>query len=97
MCRWKMTSRPDITQRENMLEIQGDRVVAYKRVDEGLKQVWVLTLVHVVDEDAHSMGLSNREDKTRQPDWPFTQAYYDRLRPAVDAKTGAKWAITLKL
>jgi len=94
-----MTARPDITKSENMLEVQGDRVSVYRyREDHVPDKVWVLTLVHVISEAGHEMRMSNREAKDRKPDWPFTQAYYDKLRPAPPGnKENAKWEITLKI
>jgi len=94
-----MTARPDITKSENMLEVQGDRVSVYRHGSDGaLELLWVLTLVHVIGEAGHEMRMCNREAKDHKPDWPFTQAYYDKLRPAPPGnKENAKWEITLKI
>jgi hypothetical protein len=91
-----MTSRPDITKPENMLAIQGDLVLVYKHEGDAVVLAYVLTLVRVMDVGRQEMRLCNRASKDRKPDWPFTQAWYDRLKPARDNKEGAKWEVTLK-
>ena len=91
-----MTSRPDITKPENMLAIQGDLVLVYKHEGDAVVLADVLTLVRVMDVGRQEMRLCNRASKDRKPDWPFTQAWYDRLKPARDNKEGAKWEVTLK-
>jgi hypothetical protein len=92
-----ITARPDITQPQNMLDIQGDRVIVYKHGPTGERvMAWVLTLVRVIDMGCQSMRMVNRENKTRQPDWLFTQKWYDRLLPAGENKLGAKWQVTVK-
>ena len=89
-------NRPDITQVNNLLAIQGDRVLVYRHGDKDeLKLAHVLTLVHLVGEK-REMRLMNREGRSRKPDWAFTQAWYDRLREARKNEFGAKWEVTLK-
>lgn len=91
------TARPDITVPENMLDVQGDRVIVYKHSTTGsLDVAHVLTLVRVIDETRQEIRMVNREAKDRKPDWAFTQVWYDRLRPAEENKFGAKWQVTLK-
>lgn len=91
-----MTPRPDITRPENMLAIQGDRVLVYRHGANGdLDLTHVLTLVRVMGE-RQEMRLCNRETRTGKPDWAFTQVWYDRLRPAEENNAGAKWAVTIK-
>lgn len=90
-------NRPDITKPENMLAVQGDLVIVYKHNGMGaLEPLHLLTLVRAVDIGRQEMRMVNRESKDRQPDWPFTQVWYDSLRPAGENKAGAKWAVTLK-
>jgi len=91
-----MTARPDITKPENMLEVQGDRVIVYKHEGDALVMQYVLTLVRVVGIGHPEMRMVNKESKTWHPDWAFTQAWYDRLRPAGKNKLNAKWEVTVK-
>ena len=93
-----MTARPNITVPQNMLDVQGDRVIVYKHDDDDtLVVAHVLTLVRVMDIGHQEMRMVNRESKkTRQPDWAFTQKWYEHLRPADENKLGAKWEVTLK-
>lgn len=92
-----MTSRPDITQPENMLAVQGDKVIVYKHGENGHRVLaHVLTLVRVMDMGSQHMRLVNREGKVRSPDWAFTQVWYDRLKEAPKNEFGAKWEVTLK-
>lgn len=90
-----MTQRPDITQPENMLAIQGDLVLVYKQMG-GVVHAYTLTLVRVIDIGHQEMRMVNRASKDRKPDWPFTQKWYDRLKPARENKEGAKWEVTVK-
>ena len=87
-------SKPDITVPRNMLAIQGDRVIVYSHGAEQFD--YVLTLVRVMDVDTQEMRLVNRDDKSRKPDWLFTQKWYDSLRPARENKENATWEVTLK-
>jgi len=92
-----MTQRPDISQPENMLAIQGDLVLVYKHGENGeLVHAHTLTLVRVIDVGHQEMRMVNRASKDRKPDWPFTQKWYDRLKPARENKEGAKWEVTIK-
>lgn len=87
-------SRPDLTQPRNMLAIQGDRVLVYSH---GAAQFdYVLTLIRVIGVGGQEMRMVNRDDKSRKPDWSFTQKWYDSLRPARENKENAKWEVTLK-
>lgn len=79
-----------------MLAVQGDLVLVYKHEGEQLVLAYVLTLVRVIDIGKQEMRMVNRGSKDRKPDWAFTQAWYDRLRPAGENKHGAKWEVTLK-
>ena len=90
-------SKPDITVPRNMLAIQGDRVLVYSHGSGGgLLLDYVLTLIRVIDVGRQEMRLVNRDDKSRKPDWSFTQKWYDSLRPARENKENAKWEVTLK-
>jgi hypothetical protein len=91
-----MTQRPDITQPDNMLAIQGDLVLVYRHEGETVTLAHTLTLVRVLDVGRQEMRMVNRASKNRKPDWLFTQAWYDRLRPAQENKEGAQWEVTLK-
>lgn len=91
-----MTSKPDITKPANMLAIQGDRVLVYGHEANELVLVCVLTLIRVIDIGRQEMRMVNRDDKTRKPDWAFTQKWYDSLRPARKNDAGAVWEVTLK-
>lgn len=80
-----------------MLAVQGDLVLVYKHGANGdLVHAHTLTLVRVIDVDKQEMRLVNRSSKDHKPDWSFTQAWYDRLKPARENKEGAKWEVTLK-
>ena len=82
-----------------MRKIQGDLILVYKHAETvKLELVHTLTLVHVVDVDRHEMRMVNRTSKTRKPDWPFNQLWYDKLRQIDPAsnKARAKWEVTLK-
>jgi len=89
-------SRPDLTQPKNMLAIQGDRVLVYTHEGDSLVLDFVLTLVRCLDLGKQEMRMVNREAKDRQPDWLFTQKWYDSLRPARENKLNAQWEVTLK-
>ena len=78
------------------MAVQGDRVIVYKHVESGLELAHVLTIVRVMS-DRQEMRLVNRDSKSRQPDWAFSQKWYDRLRPAAENTLRAKWEVTLKL
>lgn len=86
--------KPDITIPLNMLAIQGDRVLVYNH--GGSQPQHVLTLIRVIDVAKQELRLINRDDKSRKPDWTFTQKWYDSLRPARENTEGAKWEVTLK-
>ena len=59
-----MTARPDITKPENMLAIQGDRVIVYTHGHNGdLVQTHVLTLVQVIGEK-REVAASYRESQS---------------------------------
>lgn len=83
-----------------MLSLQGDRVLVYKHSNSenngALLLAYVLTLVRVIDIGRQEMRLVNRDSKERQPDWPCTQIWVDKLRPARENKHSAKWEVTLK-
>ena len=79
-----------------MLAIQGDRVLVYTHEGDSLVLDFVLTLVRCLDLGKQEMRMVNREAKDRQPDWPFTQKWYDSLRPARENKLNAQWEVTLK-
>ena len=90
-------TRPNITDPNEMLAVQGDRIIVYKRGDNGsLVMEHVLTLVRRMDDTSSVLRMVNRESKSRQPDWAFTQAWYNNLRPAGENKLNAKWEVTLK-
>ena len=92
-----MTPRPDITKCENILDIQGQKVIVYAYNEEGKKeQVYLLTIVHVVDGDQHCARLVNKVGKIRKPDLGLTQSIYDKLQEAPANEDGAKWTMTLK-
>ena len=92
-----MTARPDITKPENMLDIQGDRVLVYNRVNgDDAELANIMTIVRVIGIGTQEMRLVNKEGKTRKPDWLFTQKWYDSLKPARENKENAKWEVTLK-
>lgn len=91
-----MTERPDITVPRNMLEVQGDRVAIFKHAGDGVELAHVLTLVRCIDVDRQEMRMINREGKVRKPDWPFTQQWYNSLRPARKNAENAKWEVILK-
>lgn len=92
-----MTARPDLTKPENMLALQGDKVLVYKHGEKDkLVLAHVMTLIRVIDFGQQTMRLVNREGKVRLPDWAFTQAWYDRLREAPKNEHGARWEITVK-
>lgn len=92
-----MTQRPDITKPENMLALQGEKVIVYKHGENGHRVLaHVLTLVRVIDFARQEMRLVNREGKVRSPDWAFTQTWYDRLKETPPNEFGAKWEVTLK-
>jgi len=89
-----MTARPDITDPQNMLDVQGDRVIVYNEGNAVAEHV--LTLVRVMGIGHQEMRMVNKESKTRQPDWAFTQKWYDRLRPAGENKLNAKWEVIVR-
>ena len=92
-----MTPRPDITQPENMREVQGDRVLVFKQAEGGEPvHAYTLTLVRLMGGGRQEMRLVNRESRTHEPDWAFTQKWYDRLKPARENKVRAKWEVTVK-
>ena len=91
-----MTARPDITKPENMLDIQGDKVLVYTHAENAIELAHIMTLVRVIGIGTQEMRLVNKEGKTRKPDWLFTQKWYDSLKPARENKEGAKWEVTLK-
>lgn len=74
-------------------------IIVYKPDEQGnLAVAYLLTLVHVVDGNKHEMRMVNRDSKTRKPDWPLTQVWFDKLRQVDPAsnKQGARWEVTLK-
>jgi len=92
-----MTARPDITDPQNMLAIQGDRIAVYTHTANGdLALHHILTLVRVIDGDCQSLRMVNRESRSRQPDLAFSQKWYGCLRPAGENKLNVQWAVTLK-
>lgn len=91
-----MRQRLDITDPKSMMILQGDRVIVYKHGINGeLIEFHVMTIVRVMG-DRQELRLVNRDNKTRKPDWPFTQDWYDSLRKAEENKVRAKWQVTLK-
>jgi len=81
-----------VTDRNRMLEIQGDRVLLHKL---GVP-ARVLTIVHAVNETGHELRLVNREDKSGKPDWPISQKLFEAIHPAKDNKAKAVWEVTVK-
>lgn len=77
----------NVTQRETMLQLQGDLVL----VETGDEEL-LLTIVRIVDVDKQELALVNRQSKAHET-WPFTQEVCDRLLPSKDPR--AKWRLAL--
>ena len=75
----------DVTNRETMLELQGDLVLVNPGKDELL-----LTIVRLVDINKQELLLVDRGSKARDT-WTLTQELCDRLTPSKDPQ--AKWAL----
>lgn len=82
-----------VTDRKLMLEQQGKRVLVSKT--DG-SRTWALTIVHVVDVDKHELRLTNRDDKTRKPDWALSQKLWEAIEPAEANKLNCQYALTIK-
>lgn len=90
----------DITSKDTMRELQGDRVVVLTHdVDGVLYVAHVLTLVRLIDLDHEELRMVNRDSKRHKPDWPLSQAMFDHFKPADPEdrdKLQAKWQVTIK-
>lgn len=94
-----MKTLPSLSLPETRNSLQGDRVILYHRRRQSgeVRLSCVLTLVNVGELNQPScLHLINRDDKSRQPDWTFTEGHYAHLQPApAGNKQKAQWTLTL--
>ncbi len=88
----------NVTDTDTMRSLQGDRVLIYRHAanNGALLLAHVMTLVRRIDVGGQELRLVNKDERTGQPDWAFTQNWLDKLRPAPANKHNAKWQVTLK-
>ena len=88
-----------------MLEVQGERVLIVNQLPDGAEQLLcVLTLINATtgekkdrSDEVHHMRLVNRDASCRKPDWPLTQATYEKFKDVPKNVHKARWLLHVKV